>query len=135
MKRLSAIILALIFCCSFAAAETSLTTAGGVTLFAEELPYYTENESAPVVYYTSEISPESLMRIYAALDWHPEGKIGVKAIDRTRRTVSFKPPRDIPADSCEVDLPVGDETLTLGWRRENGRIETVAVLPKGWSMR
>ena len=78
MKRISAIILALIFCWTFAAAETPLTTAGGVTLSAEDLPYYTENESAPVVYYISEISPESLMRIYAALDWHPEGKIGVK---------------------------------------------------------
>ena len=78
MKRLSALILALIFCWSFAAAETTLTTAGGVTLSAEELPYCTGNESAPVVYYISEISPESLMRIYTALNWNPSGKIGVK---------------------------------------------------------
>ena len=78
MKRLSAMVLALIFYWSIAAAETPLTTAGGVTLFAEELSHYTEDESAPVVYYISEISPESLMQIYAALDWHPEGKIGVK---------------------------------------------------------
>ena len=78
MKRLSVIFLAFIFCWTFAAAETPLTTAGGVTLSAEDLPHYTENDSAPVVYYISEISPESLMRIYTALDWHPEGKIGVK---------------------------------------------------------
>ena len=78
MKRLSAIIVALVFCWSFAIAETPLTTAGGMTLSAEDLPYYTENESAPVVYYIREISPESLMRIYAALDWNPTGKTGVK---------------------------------------------------------
>ena len=41
MKRLSVIFLAFIFCWTFAAAETPLTTAGGVTLSAEDLPHYT----------------------------------------------------------------------------------------------
>ena len=60
--------------------------------------------------------------------------IGVKSIDRVRKTVSFNPPSDIPADSCEVDLPVGDEMLTLGWRRKEGRVEKIVVLPKGWKL-
>ena len=57
---------------------------------------------------------------------------GVKNIDRIRKTVSFKPPTDIHAESCEIDLPVGEETLTLGWRRRDGRMEQIVSLPKGW---
>ena len=59
--------------------------------------------------------------------------VGVRAIDPVRRTISFKPPTDVPVDSCEVDLPVGGDMLTLGWRRKDGRIEAKVSLPKGWS--
>lgn len=37
-----------------------------------------ENPDASVVYMTTDISPEGLMRIYEALDWQPEGNVGVK---------------------------------------------------------
>ena len=40
----------------------------------------TENSSGdlPVVFFTSDISPEGLVRIYEALDWKPSGKVAVK---------------------------------------------------------
>ena len=34
--------------------------------------------SAPVVYFTKDISPEGLVRAYKALGWNPQGKVGVK---------------------------------------------------------
>ncbi len=34
--------------------------------------------SAPVVYFTKDISPEGLVRAYQALGWKPQGKVGVK---------------------------------------------------------
>ena len=34
--------------------------------------------SAPIVYFTSDISPEGLMAVYQALDWTPAGKAAVK---------------------------------------------------------
>ncbi len=34
--------------------------------------------SAPVVYFTKDISPEGLVRAYKALGWTPQGKVGVK---------------------------------------------------------
>ena len=34
--------------------------------------------SAPVIYFTSDISPEGLMAVYQALDWMPTGKAAVK---------------------------------------------------------
>ena len=35
-------------------------------------------EGAPTVYFTADISPEGLQRIYEALDWKPAGKLAVK---------------------------------------------------------
>lgn len=57
---------------------------------------------------------------------------GVKAVDRKAKTVAVRPPDGIDAAFCEVDLPVDDGMLTLGWRREGGRVVPVALLPPGW---
>ena len=35
-------------------------------------------ETAPVVYFTSDISPEGLQSVYSALNWAPSGKLAVK---------------------------------------------------------
>ena len=35
-------------------------------------------ETAPVVYFTSDISPEGLQAVYSALNWAPSGKLAVK---------------------------------------------------------
>ncbi len=37
-----------------------------------------ENDSVPVVYFTSDISAEGMMRIYETLGWEPTGKVAVK---------------------------------------------------------
>ena len=82
MKRKSTmmIILALLFAvlfCGSSSAETVLHTAGADTTI-EALTYQTDDENAPVVYFTKEISPEALVRIYRALDWQPEGSVAIK---------------------------------------------------------
>ena len=38
----------------------------------------TDDPSAPVVYFTSDISPEGLVKVYDALGCKPEGRVGVK---------------------------------------------------------
>ena len=38
----------------------------------------TTDESAPVVYFTRDISPEGLVKAYKALGWTPQGRVGVK---------------------------------------------------------
>ena len=77
MKKLLA--LALMFCLfsAFSLADT-ITTNGGVSLDAGSLPHRTEDESAPAVYFVSEISPESLVKAYQALNVELPGRIGVK---------------------------------------------------------
>ena len=44
----------------------------------ENLEHKTESTSAPVVFMTTDISPEGLDAIYEALNWTPTGKVAVK---------------------------------------------------------
>ena len=77
MKRLFAVLLTLCMLCASAMAD-SLTTNGGVTLDTAGLPYCTADEGAPVVYFISDISAESLVKAYQALGVELPGKVGVK---------------------------------------------------------
>ncbi len=67
-----------------AGAETSpvgaetLTVNSGQEIPLASLEHLTDSEEAPEVYFISDITPESLMEIYQALDWAPEGKVAVK---------------------------------------------------------
>ncbi len=40
--------------------------------------YATNDLSAPVVYFTRDISPQGLLKVYRAMGWTPRGKVGVK---------------------------------------------------------
>jgi len=81
MKKLqfASIILVVCMLFSFAVfAEGTITTTGGYTIDRGALPYLTEDESAPIVYYISDISAESLVSAYTALGVELNGRIGVK---------------------------------------------------------
>lgn len=77
MKKLLALTLLLCMLCSCAFADT-LVTNGGVSLDTSILPYATSDESAPVVYFISDISAESLVKAYQALGVELPGSVGVK---------------------------------------------------------
>ncbi len=40
--------------------------------------YETDDKNVPVVYFTRDISPEGLVKVYKAMGWKPHGKVGVK---------------------------------------------------------
>ena len=77
MKRLFAAALFLCLLCSSALAD-SLVTNGGVSLKETELPYSTEEDAAPKVYFIRDISPDALVKAYEALGVQLPGKVGVK---------------------------------------------------------
>lgn len=56
----------------------TLTVNGGTQIRLETLEYLTEDETAPAVYFTSDITPEALLQVYEALDWTPTGNVAVK---------------------------------------------------------
>ena len=77
MKKRFAVTLLLCMLCATAFADTLITN-GGVTLDTGDLPYCTADETAPVVYFISNISPESLVAAYQSLGVELPGKVGVK---------------------------------------------------------
>ncbi len=74
MKKLLIVLLVLCLCCMSALAA-DLTTNGGVELDLSVLPH--QDEAAPAsVYFISDISPESLVKVYQALGVQLPGKVG-----------------------------------------------------------
>lgn len=61
-----------------AGAEETITVNGGAEIPLSSLDYRTDSAEAPVVYFISDITPESLVRIYEALEWTPTGNVAVK---------------------------------------------------------
>ena len=55
-----------------------LITSGQYEIDLSDLGYATEDETAPAVYFTNEISSDALLDIYHALDRTADGKVGVK---------------------------------------------------------
>ncbi len=64
--------------CSVSVYGDTLTTNGGATIDSANLSYCVQEEEAPVVYYTSDISPQSLVKIYEAMEWTCEDPVAVK---------------------------------------------------------
>ena len=77
MKKILVFALLLCMLCTSALADT-LVTNGGVSLDTNNLPNCTGDESAPVVYFISDISSENLVEAYQALGVELPGRVGVK---------------------------------------------------------
>ena len=76
MKKMLIVLLAFALCCASALAA-DLTTNGGVALDLSALPH--QDEAAPAtVYFARDISPESLVKSYQALNVELPGRVGVK---------------------------------------------------------
>jgi len=76
MKKMLIVLLAFTLCCASALAA-DLTTNGGVALDLSALPH--QDEAAPAtVYFARDISPESLVKSYQALNVELPGRVGVK---------------------------------------------------------
>lgn len=58
------------------ASDAKIVTNSGNEIALPTLEHFSEN--GQVVYYTKDITPESLVAVYEALEWTPEGKTGVK---------------------------------------------------------
>ena len=64
--------------CSAAVSADTLTTNGGAEIDYADLSYCVQDEEAPVVYFISEISPASLVKIYEAMEWSCKDPVAVK---------------------------------------------------------
>ena len=89
----------------------------------------TETADAPVVYMTSEISPESLVEIYDALGFTPEGKVAVKmSTGESARTNYLRPEligdlvKKVDGTIVECNTAYGGSRAQTAAHREAGRL-------------
>ena len=80
MKKRLLILIALfgIMWCVFAQDNTAKDLRVVQTIDFSVLAHKTDDESAPIVYYTKDISAAGMLRLYEKLGWSPVGKTGVK---------------------------------------------------------
>ena len=72
----------LVISCTFAASKKKAKGASDTSVVQkialDKLEHRTNDESAPVVYFTRDISAAGMLKVYNALDWTATGKTGVK---------------------------------------------------------
>ena len=84
MKKILLILAAAAMSLGFAACKTDGAMQNPPPAYANAsapgklLPHQTLDESAPVVYFTRDISPKGMLKVYKAMGWQPKGKTGVK---------------------------------------------------------
>ena len=78
LKKALAFLVVMAMVCIGFAAFFGLNVKRNTTVLAVGTSYQADSADAPVVYMTTEITPESLVRIYEALGFEPEGNVAVK---------------------------------------------------------
>ena len=102
---------------SAAVRAASLTTNGGETIETEDLTYCTQDKEAPVVYYISEITPQSLVRIYKAMEWSNKSPTAVKISSGEPPMSNYLRPELIEDLVKQVDGTIVDCNTAYGGQR------------------
>lgn len=97
----------------------SITTNGGNLIALSALKYETEASTAATVYYTSKISSDALMEIYAALKWTPTGKVAIKLSTGEPPNSNYLDPNLIKNLVQSVDGTIVECNTAYGGSRAN----------------
>lgn len=81
--------------------------------------YLTDDTNAPVVYMTTEITPESLVKIYETLDFEPEGNVAVKMSTGEPPNSNYLRPELIQNLVQSVDGTIVESNTAYGGRRSS----------------
>ena len=98
------------------------------TAFSQEkLAHQTDDKSAPVVYFTKDISADGMLKVYEALGWKPEGKTGVKVSTGEPPASNYLRPSQLENTFKAVDgVIVECKTAYPGRRNSNAEHHKVA---------
>ena len=117
MKKMILTALVAAVLCSVAVNADTLTTNGGEEIDYADLSYCVQDEEAPVVYYISEISPQSLVKIYEAAEWSGEGPVAVKLSSGEPPYSNYLKPELIEDLVKQVDGTIVDCNTAYGGQR------------------
>ncbi len=81
--------------------------------------YACEEENVPVVYFTRDISPEGLVKVYKAMGWKPTGKVGVKMSTGEPPASNYLRPELVKNLIQEVNGTIVECNTAYGGKRSN----------------
>lgn len=99
---------------------------------AQYQAYRTENENAPVVYFIREVTPEALVKVYDAMGWTPEGKVGVKISTGEPPASNYLRPELIGDLVQKVDGVIVESNTSYGGRRASNALHHQVVKDHGF---
>ena len=118
MKSIMIVLIALLSSCAYASGTGEVLEGGGI----EIEDYQTTDASAPVVYFTRDISPEGLMKVYEAIGWTPKGDVAVKLSTGEPPASNYLSP-DLIADLVQtVDGTIVECNTAYGGSRAETRM-------------
>ena len=91
-----------------------------------------DDPSAPVVYFTRDISPAGLVRAYQALGWKPNGKVGVKISTGESAKTNHLRPALIKDLVKLVDGTIVECNTAYGGSRASNAVHHQAVKDRGY---
>ena len=91
-----------------------------------------DDPSAPVVYFTKDISPAGLVRAYQALGWKPNGKVGVKISTGESAKTNHLRPALIKDLVQMVDGTIVECNTAYGGSRASNALHHQAVKDRGY---
>lgn len=111
----------------------SVMTSGNYVIHLSDLEHQTEADDVPVVYFTNEITPESLMAIYEALGRTPAGNVAVKLhTGEGENSYNLKP--DFIKDLVQtVDGTIVECNTAYGGNRANTALHMQVAEDRGYT--
>ena len=90
------------------------------------------DESIPVVYFTRDISPEGLLKVYEATGWKPAGKVGVKMSTGEPPASNYLRPELIQKLVQNVDGTIVECNTAYGGKRSSARLHKQVAKDHGF---
>lgn len=96
------------------------------------LHYATASNDVPVVYFTRDISPAGLVRAYHALNWKPNGKVGVKMSTGESAKTNYLRPTLIKDLINELDGTIVECNTAYAGNRNDSKSHWAAIRERGF---
>lgn len=89
-------------------------------------------DTTPVVYFTSDISPEGLARVYHAMNWKPAGKVGIKISTGESAKTNYLRPELIKDLVKELDGTIVECNTAYAGNRADSKSHWAAIKERGF---
>lgn len=121
------------FSVSFAKANTSISTNSNQVIKFKDLKYLKMEKDYPIVYFTKDITPESLLNIYKKLNFKPTGKVGLKISTGEPPKSNYLRPELLKDLVRELNATIVECNTAYGGRRNDTKMHMAVAKEHGFT--